>query len=499
MGNLMNTDSQTFGDLKPVAPGRPKMAFIEPTDRCNTRCRHCPHYHYTFGTDMSEAVMRKAIDALVDGAVLVVAQAGGEPLIADPFYAILEACERRGVQVAFTTNAILLCDEALVRRLVRAPVQIFVSIDGARPETYHFVRPLQDWDRLLETLALVQRCRQEAGPECRGSLGFLCVAMKDTFGDLPDLVRMAHRYGVPSIRVQALMGDNGLEELRGQLPFDAPDVVAPASLEGMAVARELGVGLSLPPSFHSMVCDRVLAGDTPWRDDLTPGARLILEEFLAARATGPDSAHAGPKTGIRPCRFPWDWTVIASSGVVRACCMGGPTLGDLNTEDWEAIWNGPRYQSFRRLIHSWNPPVACRVCGLPEGINDGDSTRYFSQFASESVDLADARVEFGQGFEQIDDDGGKQAWRLHGLSGGLTLPTRPGARFLCLTIAAAAYGDLTPGTCTIDDGPPEPFDLSCDHLFFPIDHVSADRLEVRFEMEGLGAGELVIRAASLLH
>ena len=256
-------DSQGFGDLKPIAPGRPKWVFIESTDRCNTRCRHCPHYHYTYGADMSEAVTHKAIDALVDGAELIVAQAGGEPLIAKSFYTILEACERSGVQVAFTTNAILLGDEALVRRLVRAPVQIFVSIDGARPETYHFVRPLQDWDRLLETLALVQRCREEAGPECRGSLGFLCVAMKDTFGDLPDLVRMAHRYGVPSIRVQALSGDNGLEELRGQSPFDAPDVVAPATLEGMAVARELGVGLSLPLSFHSMVCDRVLAGDAP--------------------------------------------------------------------------------------------------------------------------------------------------------------------------------------------------------------------------------------------
>jgi len=48
----MNADSQAFGDLKPIAPARPKMAFIGVTDRCNTRCRHCPHYHYTFGTDM---------------------------------------------------------------------------------------------------------------------------------------------------------------------------------------------------------------------------------------------------------------------------------------------------------------------------------------------------------------------------------------------------------------------------------------------------------------
>ena len=465
---------------------------------------------------MSEAVTNKVIEALVDGAEIIVPQGGGEPLIAKSFYTMLEACERSGVQVAFTTNAILLHDEALVRRLVRAPVQIWVSIDGARPETYNFVRPLQDWDRLLETLALVERCRQEAGPECRGSTSFLCVAMKDTFGDLPDLVRMAHEYGASSIRVQALLGDNGLEELRGQSPFEAPDVVAPASLEGMAVARELGVGLDLPPSFLSMACDRALAGDAPWHDDLTPGARLVLDELLAGGATGPDSVDTGPKTGISPCRYPWDFTFIASSGVVRACCMGGQTLGDLNTEDWDVIWNGPRYQSFRRLIHSWNPPAVCRGCGLPEGINDGDNTRYaqfLGQFQFESVGLDSERVEFGKGFEQIkvtwpDEDGRQRAWLLNDGSGTLTLPTRPGARFLWLTYGSTAWEDLTPGTwhledltpgtCTINDGPPEPFDLSGENLLFPVDHVTTDRLDVRFEMDGLGAGKLVIRAASLL-
>lgn len=497
----MNTNLQTFDDLKPVAPGRPKQAMIESTNRCNSRCRHCSHYQNNFGIDMSEAVMRKAIDALVDGAESIVAQANGEPLIAQSFYTIIEACERRGVPVRFTTNAILLHDEALVRRLVRAPVTIAISIDGARPETYHFLRPLQSWDRLLETLALVQRCRQEAGPECRGLLEFVCVATKDTLGDLPDLVRMAHRYGASSVLVQALLGDNGLEALRGQSPFETSDVIAPASLEGMAVARELGIWLGLPSSFHSLTCSRALASNVLWLDHLTPGARLILNELLAIHATGQGFAQAGPKTGINPCSWPWDRTYIASSGVVHACCMIGPTLGNLNTEEWETIWNGPRYRSFRRLVHSWNPPEGCRVCIITEGIHGGDNTRYaryFEKFQAELVDLADARVEFDQGFEQIDDDEGKQAWRLHSLSGGLTLLMRSGARFLRLTIAAAPYGDLTPGMCTINDGQSEPFDLSCDHIFFPIDHVSDKRLKVRFKMEGLGASKLVIRAASLL-
>jgi hypothetical protein len=139
---------------------------------------------------------------------------------------------------------------------------------------------------------------------------------------------------------------------------------------------------------------------------------------------------------------------------------------------------------------------------LPEGINDGDNTRYrryFDQFQSESVDLDGDQIEFGEGFEQIDTDEGQRVWLLKDGSGAITLPTRPDARFLRFTIAGAAWGDdFTLGICTINDGPPEPFDLSGEHLLFPVDHVSADRLDVRFEMEGLGAGRLVIRAASLL-
>jgi len=261
--------------------------------------------------------------------------------------------------------------------------------------------------------------------------------MKDTFGDLPDLVRTAHEYGASSIRVQALLGDNGLDELRGQSPFEAPVLVAPASLEGMAVAREFGVGLDLPPSFHSMVCDHALAGDAPWHDDLTPGARLVLDELLAGAATGSGAAHSGPKTGISPCRYPWDFTYIASSGVVRACCMGGPTLGDLNTEDWDVIWNGPRYQSFRRLIHSWNAPAVCRGCGLPEGNNDGDSTRY-AQFLGqfESVDLDCDQVEFGEGFEQIEvtwpeEDGRQRASGMTSRQGRVRSTTAHQNRSIC--------------------------------------------------------------------
>jgi hypothetical protein len=503
----MSTVMAEFETPSEVAERNPKHAYIESTDRCNTRCLHCGHYHHTFGADMPEPLATKALDALIDGLDLVIAQGVGEPLLAKSFHSILATCEKRDVNVAFTTNAILLRDEALVRRLVRGRVGICVSIDGARPETFGFVRPLLSWERLLEALALVRRCAEEAGPDCRSSLSFLCVAMKDTIGDLSDLVRMAAEYGAKGIHVQALSGDNGLEKLRGQPPHGAPDVVVPACLEAMAVAHELGIWLGLPPSFLSMIRDH--ANST---GELSSSARHAAAELLAQEEPAPEESRMGPKTGIRPCLQPWEWTFVAASGIVRACCMGGATLGDLNTQEWDEIWNGPLYRSFRRTIHSWNPPQICRTCMQNNGIHGGDNTkydRYFAQFRSEPVALEAQDVRFGEGFGATEDGEGRTpAWRLPVGPGALSLPMRPGARFLRLNIEPSQPADPTPGVCTIGDGPPEPFDTSCRQVHLPLDlrgghappsrHVDADRLDVHLQMDpGPGRG-LVIRDLEFL-
>jgi len=482
-----------MNNLKPVASEGPKGAYIEATTRCNMRCKYCPHYYSTFGDDMPEAIVHKAIGALVAKVDTILIAGLGEPLISKSFFTILEACEQNGVRLGFPTNGIRLRDERLVERLVRAPVQICVSIDGARPETYNFMRPEQEWDRLLQTLALVQRCRKKVGPKFKGATSFLCVAMKDTFGDLPDLVCMAHEYGVSQIQVQALS-----DGFPGQSPFNTPNVTAPALLEGMAVARKFGVSLNLPSSLYRMACDHVLVGDALWRDDLTPGAKHILSELLFEA-----SVHAVPKDGISPCRHPWDWTFIDCTGKVRACCLSQTPLGDLNTENWNDIWNGTRYQNFRRLVHSWNPPIACRKCFFPDGINDGDTTRYeryFAQFRSETISLDSDQAKFDDEFERIEEEKGKYLWHLKNRSGAVSLSMHHGSRFLCFAIEGkgSEHNDFTFGTCKINDGQPEPFDLSCDHLFFPLNHVFADRLDVRFEMEGFGNRKLVIRGASLL-
>ncbi|NQU42720.1 glycosyltransferase [bacterium] len=45
----------------------PRHLWIEPTSRCNTRCRHCAHFHSQFGVDMSHGLFEKGKPLAISG------------------------------------------------------------------------------------------------------------------------------------------------------------------------------------------------------------------------------------------------------------------------------------------------------------------------------------------------------------------------------------------------------------------------------------------------
>ena len=354
----------------------PKWVLIEPTDRCNTECLHCNHYGKVFGEDMHDEIAQKAIDALIEDADLITIQGDGEPLIAKPFFEIADACEEKGVSFNFTTNGIKLQDKKIVEKLVRQSADICISADGANEKAFNFLRPKLKWSHLLEALDLVVQCQKEAGTDNKSKLHFLCVATKETFGDFPELIKFASKYNVKSIVVQALMGTRPAR----QSPFKAPKIMATATLEGMAKAKELRIEISLPPSFIETACKYASIKGNNWQKSLSPNAIKILDELLEKAKSDQTTVIEKKKWGMSYCPDPWKTTFVGSNGKVYPCCTKSQILGDLNTQDWDDIWNSQTYKSFRYTVYSWNPPKSCRFCGIPHGINGGDYLRYLMYF-----------------------------------------------------------------------------------------------------------------------
>jgi MoaA/NifB/PqqE/SkfB family radical SAM enzyme len=443
---------------------------------------------------MAPDMARRAFDALFAAGVREISLVGnGEPLIAPCFDDLLDRCGKNGVRVFTCTNGILLRDEARTRRLVDADVNLTVSVDGARPETYEFIRPHIKWEHLLEALECLARCVREAGKGDTLDLSLHFCAMRRNIADLPDLVRLAARYGFHRVVVLPLTDQDLRPGLEGESLQCERDLVSPAFLEARRLGAQLHVEVTIPPAFRSLILGDGLErlgrrARLAWDALRAQGIGGVLRRLRQKR----DYGGGGPRSpfGGFHCAYPWTYTFIADSGAVHPCCMEAQELGSLERH-WSEIWNGEPYRWLRRTIHSWNPPVRCRTCGIMQGINGGNEKAYESFFARSRVEplaLDGDGLHFEKGFHGLEADAsGAPSHRWMARAGAMRIAVSPGAKFLRLRIfpGGPLGRDATNyGHARFDGGPAHPFDTSSDVLHFPLpDGARAGWVHLNVEME----------------
>ena len=67
-----------------------------------------------------------------------------------------------------------------------------------------------------------------------------------------------------------------------------------------------------------------------------------------------------------PCLVPWFSTYITAKGKVLPCCFltdEDHVLGNIHEADFQTIWNGEKYQEFRRQLREGRGELTgCRTC-----------------------------------------------------------------------------------------------------------------------------------------
>jgi radical SAM protein with 4Fe4S-binding SPASM domain len=110
-------------------------------------------------------------------------------------------------------------------------------------------------------------------------------------------------------------------------------------------------------------------------DEATALATSLGMTFSASGAASEPGMSLRKPPGANPwslCRRPWTVMYFTANGRALPCCIAPfsqrgyehYTLGDATQETLREIWNGERYQAFRRALHSDRPREACANCGL---------------------------------------------------------------------------------------------------------------------------------------
>lgn len=492
------TEEIASGTRSDYCEANPAEMWLEPTSRCNTRCRHCQHYYRDYGQDIDAEVWEKVRADVMPSVRTVILNGYGEPFLARIFPAMLSECGERGLHIFTTSNGILLRDRERVADLVRRPMTLILSVDGGNKEAYESVRPLIKWERMIETLDLIHQERKAAGAESRICLKINFVGMKRNIASLPDLIRLAHKYNVGEITQLPLGDEDNLPELRGESLLGSPEILSPIFMEAIPLARRLGVVFPMPLIFWELTLLGAERRKGFMGEAMYWIRRIRLDGLLGGNSGVGVALRKAVKRLQKPvkeddclqartCPFPWTSTNVIAEGIVYPCCVMSEQMGNLKTQSWGEIWNGRLYRSLRRTAHSWNPPKGCRFCALPTGINGGDERRYdgfFSRFEKQPIAIDSPDLQFGGGFYDLEYYEGKPYHRWMGREGRFSLAMRPGAKFIRLTMSRLTPGGyVNTGACVVNGGKAEPFDTTCDVLTFPVDHVKSSRIDVSIAVE----------------
>jgi MoaA/NifB/PqqE/SkfB family radical SAM enzyme len=304
-------------------------------------CETCPRTFEDLEppADISWGLFTRIVDQFPQIA-RVVLHGVGEPMMVKALPRMVRHLKDRGTYVLFNTNGTLLT-ERKGRELIAAGLdELRVSLDAAEPETFRAVRGKDMFGRIVRNVGAFTALQRSEGIE-RPLVSLWLTGLKETIDQLPEFVRLAHRIGVSEIHLQRLVFTPEGEGLAraGSALFEKLEGDEPKRLEEAAVVAEaLGVRFNASGATEPGTSLKRAADDQPWS----------------------------------LCRRPWTLMYFTAHGRAIPCCIApfsmrgydNFTLGNATQESLRQIWNGPRYQEFRRALLSDKPPAACTSCGV---------------------------------------------------------------------------------------------------------------------------------------
>jgi hypothetical protein len=277
---------------------------IDPTNRCNLKCRMCPRTHYLekglnhwapLGlADMECGLYRQVIESSFDmGLKSVKLNFLGEPLLHRDLPWMVATAAKAGLWVMINTNAVALTTDLSRQLLTSGLTDIFFSFDSPYRKQYEAIRVGADYGKVLANIA--------------------------TFMAIKDELSLKH------VQTRASMV---LDE-----KCDNHDKIKSDYIKLFRDLKVAEIGFGLPT---------VMGRDY---SALPAPERFVCPDLFRRLFVFNDGVCG-------PCCGDWERRLI---------------VGDAASETISDIWNGPAYQDLRKIHLSghYRDIPACRDCSVP--------------------------------------------------------------------------------------------------------------------------------------
>jgi MoaA/NifB/PqqE/SkfB family radical SAM enzyme len=321
--------------LQEIVDGRavlgPETVHIDVTNGCNTNCITCWDHSPLLTVARTAAWKRRRVDAgeveaLLDdllglgGPRAIILSGMGEPFTHPDIYRMIGAVKGRGLHLTIITNLI----PADVERVIALGVDtLLIGIHGASEAAYRAFHPSfrsDEWEVLHHMLA-----RLAAAGRRDKHVQVIC---ETNAGEVPEMVRLAHRYGAGQLSFKLASLREGTEACR-VTEAQRAWLVAEGVPAAAALARELGVDANL--------------------------------DVLAAQL-GAGGGATAPIAEIG-CFMGHVYARVLVDGTVLYCCNTEVVVGSLADAPFSALWRGPRWEAWRARLRAGDYLPSCAQCG----------------------------------------------------------------------------------------------------------------------------------------
>jgi len=321
-----------------------RRLLVEVSQRCNLRCRTCSGVCAT-GAVLELEAFTKMLDKVPDGTAMDLVRfvGAGEPLMAHDFDEMLLQASKRfpRAELDFFTNGMLLTDR-LTRSIVANQIRTYitVSMDGATPETFEYIRRGASFHKVLENIDRINALKTAAGsvyPRIRVNYNML----KRNLDDIPKMVRLAAERNIEEIRFSQLVLNPSAElAVPDQHPFSGENFARTRDhlLEAKEKADEYDVLIT-----------------ATWPQVLGWTARYA-DTYAMAKALG-------LRLDYEPCPWALESLFIFLNGDVFPCCRYPESLGNIGQcENVNEIFEAEKGAVLRERLLAQEDHAPCLHC-----------------------------------------------------------------------------------------------------------------------------------------
>ncbi|MDD4924408.1 MAG: radical SAM protein [Dehalococcoidales bacterium] len=303
-------------------PKNPHFIDWAITSKCNLSCRHCR------GMSKGELTTHKAVSVISEIAKLQpewIIIEGGEPLLRNDLFDLLNLIQRNNIDVYLITNGTLITPQIL-SSLKALKVKLMISVDGATASTYESIRNGASYKRVIEQAHIC------AGEGLLASLNF--TVMRSNYTEIPGIFEIARSLDVKQITIIGFKPCHGYQN-----ELLAPEEYLEAIRLSCEGAEKTGIDFFFDePFFQAVVKEK--------------GFYTNIPKLNAGIVTSSTSA----------CIF-GEYLFIDTNGDVKPCSFAPIIIDNVNNKLLSDIWDELSNLSFFQKIRDPDSRTgACRSC-----------------------------------------------------------------------------------------------------------------------------------------